>query len=167
MVKLLQGRSAFELEVEFKSEYEFQLPANVLHKKIDNNNNNNRFTEMMSFSVDFCDVELKLKLRLVNLQGRSSALALHNNSTAKQSIHPSICLSIKSSSSSCPLKTAHSFHFHSQVIIPLWPRWAIYIIFELWVQKTHTTIYWRPVWVLAGWLSWHWHCLLAMFITCT
>lgn len=49
MVKLLQGRSAFELEVEFKSEYEFQLPANVLHKKIDNNNksNNNRFTEMM------------------------------------------------------------------------------------------------------------------------
>lgn len=92
MVKLLQGRSAFELEVEFKSEYE--LPANVLHKKIDNNNksNNNRFTEMMSFSVDFCSVELKL--RLVNLQGRSSALALHNNSTAKQSIHPSIYLSI-------------------------------------------------------------------------
>lgn len=92
MVKLLQGRSAFELEVEFKSEYE--LPANVLHKKIDNNNNNNRFTEMMSFSVDFCDVELRVKLRLVNLQGRSSALALHNNSTAKQSIHPSIYLSI-------------------------------------------------------------------------
>lgn len=94
MVKLLQGRSAFELEVEFKSEY--KLPANVLHKKIDNNNksNNNRFTEMMSFSVDFCGVELKQKLRLVNLQGRSSALALHNNSTAKQSIHPSIYLSI-------------------------------------------------------------------------
>lgn len=31
MVKLLQGRPAFELEVEFKSEYEFQLAANVLH----------------------------------------------------------------------------------------------------------------------------------------
>lgn len=65
MVKLLQGRPAFELEVEFKSEYEFQLAANVLHEKINNNNNNNnRFTEMMSFSVDFCDVELSLKLRL-------------------------------------------------------------------------------------------------------
>lgn len=51
MIKLLQGRLAFELEVEFK----FQLPANVLHKKLDNDNNNinNRFTEMMSFSVDF------------------------------------------------------------------------------------------------------------------
>lgn len=93
MVKLLQGRPAFELEVEFKSEYEFQLAANVLHENI-NNNNNNRFTEMMSFSVDFCDVELslKLRLRLVNLQGRSSALALHNNSPAKQSIHLSVYL---------------------------------------------------------------------------
>lgn len=93
MVKLLQGRPAFELEVEFKSEYEFQLAANVLHEKMNNNNNNNnRFTEMMSFSVDFCDVELSLKLRLVNLQGRSSALALHNNSPAKQSIHLSVYL---------------------------------------------------------------------------
>lgn len=94
-VKLLQGRPSFELEVEFKSEYEFQLAANVLHEKINNNNNNNnRFTEMISFSVDFCDVELslKLRLRLVNLQGRSSALALHNNSPAKQSIHLSVYL---------------------------------------------------------------------------
>lgn len=52
MVKLLQGRSAFELEVEFKSEYEFQLAANVLHEKI-NNNNNNRFTEMMILVLTF------------------------------------------------------------------------------------------------------------------
>lgn len=54
MVKLLQGRSAFELEVEFKSEYEFQLAANVLHEKINNNNNNNnRFTEMMILVLTF------------------------------------------------------------------------------------------------------------------
>lgn len=52
MVKSLQGRSAFELEVEFKSEYEFQLAANVLHEKI-NNNNNNRFTEMMILVLTF------------------------------------------------------------------------------------------------------------------
>lgn len=56
MVKLLQGRSAFELEVEFKSEYEFQLAANVLQEKINNNNNNNnnnRFTEMMILVLTF------------------------------------------------------------------------------------------------------------------